>query len=517
MSDTFWNEHRLGECSETDRVLSTFLDGESIGELDYLELEALREHRDACAACRRALDAARRLDAELAQLAHVDLECGGGVEFLDAMFEAVDIEDRSTAVVGGEVSTAPVVAGNASRALFLAVAAGVVLGGLGTWFAFGRDDGAVAPEDVVPGLVQGPSDPATGSPSPLVASGHGLRSPEQQTVVPDEDVPDESTRLRRRGDVVRRVWRPGLEARRIERLTAAVQSDALPTLRGIANWLPGSLGSDFEVWVEGAAEQAARTLAGGRGLEVDRALLMLAARDGVATAESLLGRRMGELLQRARSDRSIRRLLLAMESRRVDETLLDWADGSVERTEELAVDLLAVAERPGRAPLLLELWQDLSGRTDIDELDLAERWFSGLDTRAAIELAEVVDRTRNQVQRRRAVLACAAIGDPAVSDSLRRVFTGPNRRLRSVAGYALGRLPSGSDGFDHQRLSRSLGAARAAVLASRRDVSIQGAIDTLALSDEERTFLISGRFDPEQFEVATALFHSRSGSAIGGF
>ena len=176
MSETSRNEHRPGGCSETDRVLSTFLDGESIAELDYLALEAVREHRDACAVCRRALDAARRLDAEVAQSSPHELEQGRADELLDAMFAVVDAEDREAADSPNFAGLEPVPATGSSRSLLVAVAAGVILGGLATWFAIGegsRDAGVrpAAPEH----LAQDSVVPTEGGQVPLIADGRWNR------------------------------------------------------------------------------------------------------------------------------------------------------------------------------------------------------------------------------------------------------------------------------------------------------------------------------------------------------
>src|SRR5690606_22050340 len=115
-------------------------------------------------------------------------------------------------------------------------------------------------------------------------------------------------------------------------------------------------------------------------------------------------------------------------------------------------------------------------------------------------------------ERRRALRALGELADPAASGALRKVATGPRREEALLAGWALGRLPRGSDGLAARPHGRNAWILRAA-LAARGDPAVWAIVEALPPSGPERAFLLAGGFSPEQFEIAATLF--RDGAASG--
>ena len=466
-------------CEFTDAVLAHFLDGETRplgvavdGATRLWTAEELARHRGECDECTLQLAAARRLDALFAATASID----------------VNDEDAARLFRGVENRLTPV-AIERTRRTWSTVCAAVVCGfvgfGVAHWL---RDDPVVTSDPVV---VRAPVESAEEQRDDGIIVLHGSRRSGRRIARPSQ-VEDEELEalmlfsawarssalgLRRDFDALRVDARRAVEEMRIDEVVGLAARDTRSSVLECVDRIASMRGFLRE-----------RVLESVRGEDTFVRRLSRIVRDCDSTAVEVSTQVGGKVLDRA---------------------VAGFVQRDVARGDLVASVLADVQRRPGRVTLLLELWDHLRVRGDVeDDYELADRWFTPQPEECSRQLLRVLRDSRDADERRSCLIALACRADSTTSAAMMAVADGPRQDEAELAAYALGRLPVDADELARRPLRRSY--LRLSALASRRDPITDPHLRNMRLSDEERAFLLSGRFNEQQFKIAVALCRERS-------
>lgn len=496
-------------CPYSDAVLALLLDGDSDTQLIQetgwqrdVSAADLASHRRECPICNSAIESARRLDGLLAASTDlcIDEELASRLlEKTQAIASTVEepvLATEETGIPRRRLKTQLVGLG--------LLALGFTAGGLFWQSGEGIGQSNRATEDI---LLSDQLPPAKYRSSTLEPG---------MIRVPDASL----TRPRRRTERLEMAPRQQLAVLRLtDRLTGSAEF-----LLELGEHLPVTflqrLGLGLSSSLSEIRSQTARSLLRSENPEARRLTLAslsawidspaLALLLAEARQQTSLRMFLARRIAREFEDELLQRAAVRIGGREIDRQLLLLVADRPASADRIARELGSLQVRPEREQLLLDLWEaDQRKNDNVDELQRARRWFSGLPSSSSQALMEEFHRSRRADRRRRALLAIGVCRDPLLSDELRLIVDGSRHEESELAAFALGQLPAGSDELlqelDWSRRPHLLLAA----IACRQDARLARSLARLKLSEAEHQFLIAGDFTPEQLAIAAALFRQQ--------
>jgi hypothetical protein len=505
-------------CHLTDIVLARHLDGDLEAQAaSWMSAEALAEHARDCAVCMHELQAARRLDAALAESS--GRQCASGPA-LEVRLERLLQRAVTTATASPHPATPSL---RPRHWLLVGLCSGLLLG---MGFAFGRntqDRGASAPPPP-----EARSEPPTGNPSEhdiattdRSATG-AIRSDDGDRMepgIPAGTLPLRSTvadprREHRAAPATVAAWSAVLAN---EGVIGAGQlpfaeppqpvEAADPTgrcLRASRSLLELGTEAALQAWVGAVTKIADQPL---------RDAVLAAARGHANLVDHLRHRLTGT------ASPGLHLLGVQTVAAWLGHPQLDAALRQRIRRErnlhlELAAALRSADRRAGTAKLLLDVFGDLAARGAVaDDETTAESLFHGQPRRVAAELLDELQSSGETPRRVRALLALGIVGDATMRHVLLSWMRSPGREEAHAAAFALAMLPCSAleDLAAQAARQPGLWLLRTALLRARVPAADTW-LEQLALTAEERALLRSP-FSFRQLPIVAACFRERVGAA----
>ncbi len=479
-------------CQFTDAILAHFLDGDTLpieievdGWVNSYTADELAAHRGDCDECALAMASARRLDALVASSTDTDLDD--------------DVADAWFATVAQRFEPTETVPERGARRwwLPLGAAACVAAGYVFSQLLHSPPETAPMPEPVIePEIVEVvPQQVLPPPPRDLIALPR--RSPRAPSEVRGRATPRVASPSEVDTACVANAWM---------RAVALGLPRTREQLRADAEVASADLKVDaFQRLLAGDSRRAlpaiAARVAGWRGEGLDEVV------DAVRNHVTVVSR-LGSAVVIADDEMLAAAAIVGGST--IDRRIRRRVRGDLAESDAVVGAMTRVTHRPGRAALIVRLFEELRVRGAIaDEFELAVQWFVPQPASCTSELVELLRRSRGADDRRICMLGLAARADASASEALIEVVEGASQDDALLAAFALGQFESGADDLDARPLRREY--LRVTALACRRDAEVAARLAAMRLSLEEHLFLLAGGFNEQQFKIAASLFRGRRG------
>ncbi|MBL9079381.1 MAG: hypothetical protein JNL08_17905 [Planctomycetes bacterium] len=407
------------DCPRSDAVLARFLDGDVDDGSGFALVDdaTLRAHLQDCAACRRQLQRARRLDAVLA--ARVGTAGRGELDPLAQRWFAAVTAATPATVAAATVAPATVTPANVARVAVWPAAALLVLAVLAAWstWAFAAAERRAAAEVCA-------SLPATGLPDTGLPAGCRSDVPAAPTAAAAVPLRQASvTDIEVAGGTLRRRSRPPVEAPAPDRRLAwrTIGDRSAPTeqrLAALAQVTPPRAPLPTHAFLDQLAVLAGLGDRGGGERELHGRCLALVRGDALFQQQLRSALQLAETRRGAPTDTDLAALTVAarLGVPTLDAALVRLMRRHPERPPVLAAALRCGARAVGAADLLLDVWHDLVARGEIADTDAAPMaWFRHQPDHVFDEVAAALAQTGSSPQRVRCLLALGeASGAPTL-------------------------------------------------------------------------------------------------------